>query len=98
MGAKGIFIYQSPMCMISGHTCKWMYNNNSILLLKMDAMSLVGGIWYMHKLIIASSTTLHISAKLHKLLPVHPTGHMLSLLCVHIFDVGKTNASIVISN
>ena len=49
----------------------------------------------MHKLIIANSTTLHISATLHKLLPVHPTGHM---LCVHIFDVGETNASIVISN
>ena len=49
----------------------------------------------MHKLIIASSTTLHISATLHKLLPVHPTGHMLR---VHIFDVGETNASIVISN
>ena len=49
----------------------------------------------MHKLIMASSTTLHISATLHKLLPVHPTGHM---LCVHIFDVGETNASIVISN
>ena len=31
----------------------------------------------MHKLIIASSTTLQISATLHKLLPVHPTGHML---------------------
>ena len=41
----------------------------------------------MHKLIIASSTTLQISATLHKLLPVHPTGHM------HIFDVGDTNAS-----
>ena len=49
----------------------------------------------MHKLIIASSATLHISATLRKLLPVHPTGHM---LFVHIFDVGETNASIVISN
>ena len=50
----------------------------------------------MHKLIIASSTTLQISATLHKLLPVHPTGHMLG---VHIFDVGETNASSqVISN
>ena len=39
----------------------------------------------MHKLIIGSSTTLQISATLHKLLPVHPTGHMLR---VHIFDVG----------
>ena len=48
LGAKGIFIYQSPMSMISGHTCKWMYNNSSILVMKMDAMSLVGGIWYMH--------------------------------------------------
>ena len=38
-----------------------------------------------HKLIIGSSTTL----TLHKLLPVHPTGHM---LCVHIFDVGESNA------
>ena len=44
----------------------------------------------MHKLIIASSTTLQISATLHKLLLVHPTGHMLR---VHIFDVGETNAS-----
>ena len=44
----------------------------------------------MHKLIIASSTTLQISATLHKLIPVHPTGHMLR---VHIFDVGETNAS-----
>ena len=44
----------------------------------------------MHKLIIASSTTLQISATLHKLLPVHPTGHMLR---VHICDVGETNAS-----
>ena len=42
---------------------------------------------YMHKLIIASSTTLQISAALHKLLPVHPTGHMLG---VQIFDVGET--------
>ena len=40
LGAKGIFIYHSPMSMISGHTCKWMYNNNSILFLKMGAMSL----------------------------------------------------------
>ena len=47
--------------------------------------------WYVHKLIIASSTTpLQISATLHKLIPVHPTGHMLR---VHIFDVGETNAS-----
>ena len=44
----------------------------------------------MNKLIIASSTTLQISATLHKLLPIHPTGHMLR---VHIFDVGETNAS-----
>ena len=44
----------------------------------------------MHKLIIASSTTLQISATLHKLLPVYPTGHM---LCVQIFDVGETSAS-----
>ena len=44
----------------------------------------------MHKLIIASSTTLQITATLHKLLPVHPTG---DILRVHIFDVGKTNAS-----
>ena len=35
------------------------------------------------------STTLQISATLHKLLPVHPTGHMLG---VQIFDVGETNA------
>ena len=41
----------------------------------------------MHKLIIASSTTLQISATLHKLLPVHPTGHMQG---VQIFDVGET--------
>ena len=41
----------------------------------------------MHKLIIASSTTLQILATLHKLLPVHPTGHM---LCGQIFDVGET--------
>ena len=52
----------------------------------------LGGIWYIHKLIIASSTTtLQISPTLHKLLPVHPTGLMLR---VHIFDVGQTNASI----
>ena len=37
----------------------------------------------MHKLSIASSTTLQISATLHKLLPVHPTGHMLR---VHIWE------------
>ena len=45
-----------------------------------------------HKLIIASSysTSLQISATLHKLLPIHPTGHMLR---VQIFDVGETNAS-----
>ena len=43
----------------------------------------------MHKLIIASSTTLQISATLHKLLPVHPTGHMLHVR-VHVFDVGCT--------
>ena len=42
----------------------------------------------MHKLIIASSTNLQISATLHKLLPVHPTGHMLG-------DVGETNASAI---
>ena len=49
LGAKGIFIYHSPMSMISGHTCKWMYNNNSILFLKIGTMSYVGGgIWYMH--------------------------------------------------
>ena len=47
-------------------------------------------IWYMHKLIIGSTTTPQISATLHKLLPVHPSGLM---LCVHIFDVGETNAS-----
>ena len=41
----------------------------------------------MHKLIIASSTTLQILATLHKLLPVHPTGHMLR---VQICDVGET--------
>ena len=41
----------------------------------------------MHKLIIGSSTTLQISATLHKL---HPTGHMLR---AHIFDVGETNGS-----
>ena len=46
----------------------------------------------MHKLIIASSTTLQISATLHKLLPVHPTGEVICL-GVHIFDVGETNAS-----
>ena len=45
---------------------------------------------YMYKLIIASSTTLRISATLHKLLPVHPTGHMLR---VHIYCGGETNAS-----
>ena len=44
----------------------------------------------MYKLIIASSTTIQISATLHKLLPVHPTGYM---LCVHIFDVGETTTS-----
>ena len=49
----------------------------------------------MHKLIIASSTTIQISATLHKLLPVHPTVHM---LCVHIFDVGETITQVVISN
>ena len=37
-----------------------------------------------------SSTTVYILATLHKLLPVHPTGHMLR---VHIFDVGETNGS-----
>ena len=36
---------------------------------------------------IASSTTLQISATLHKL---HPTGHT---LCVQIFYVGETHAS-----
>ena len=46
----------------------------------------------MHKLIIASSTTLQISATLHKLLPVHPTGHN-HVPRAHIFDVGETNAS-----
>ena len=30
----------------------------------------------LNKLFIASSTTLQISATLHKLLPVHPTGHI----------------------
>ena len=40
-----------------------------------------------HKLIVGSSTTLQILATLHKLLPVHPLGHMLG---VHIFDVGET--------
>ena len=78
----------SPMSMISCRTYmyKSMYNNNSILFLKMHGCNelIGGGIWYMHKLIIASSTTPQISATLHKLLPVHPTGHM---LCVHIFDV-----------
>ena len=44
----------------------------------------------MHKLIIGSSTTLQNTATLHKLLPVHLTGHMLR---VHICDVGETNAS-----
>ena len=44
----------------------------------------------MLKLIIGSSTTLQVSVTLHKLLPVHPTGHMLR---VHIFDVGETNAN-----
>ena len=72
-----------------------MYNNNSILFLKMvvrtcNELRRRNSIWYIHKLIIASSTTLQISAALHKLLPVHPTGHMLGL---HIFDVGETNAS-----
>ena len=47
----------------------------------------------MHKLIIGStcSTTLQNSATLHKLLPVHPTGQVtvISVLCVHIFDVGE---------
>ena len=37
----------------------------------------------MHNLIIASSTNLQISATLHKLLPVHLTGHMLG---VQIFE------------
>ena len=44
----------------------------------------------MHKLIIASSTTLQISATLQKLFPVHPTGHKLG---VHICDVEETNTS-----
>ena len=44
----------------------------------------------MHKLIIASSTTVQIHAALHKLLPVHPTGHMLR---VHICDMGETTIS-----
>ena len=44
----------------------------------------------MHKLITASSTSLQISATLHKLLPVHHIGHMLR---VHIFDLGETNTS-----
>ena len=79
LGAKGIYTaYHSPMSMIAGHTCKWMYNNNSILFLKMhgcNELLIGGGIWYMHKLIIASSTTLQISAKLHKLLPLTSTSH-----------------------
>ena len=50
-----------------------------------------GGIRYMRKLIVGSSTTLQISATLHKLLPVHPTGHMIR---VHIFYVGETKASL----
>ena len=38
----------------------------------------------MHKLIIASSTTLQISATLHKLLPVHPTGYAYATCaCMH---------------
>ena len=47
----------------------------------------------MHKLIIGStcSTTLQISATLHKLLQCIP--QFISVLCVHIFDVGETNAS-----
>ena len=32
-------VYHSPMSMIAGYTFKWMYNNNSILFLKMGAMS-----------------------------------------------------------
>ena len=76
LGTKGIFILQ-PNVHDSMQT--WIYNNNSILFLKMDAMSYVGGIWYMHKLIIASSTTLQNLATLHKLLPEHPTGHMLGV-------------------
>ena len=85
LGSKGIFILQ-PNVHDSMQT--WMYNCNSTLFLKMDAMSYIGGgIWYMHKLIIASSTTIQILATLHKLLPMHPTGHM---LCGQIFDVGET--------
>ena len=41
----------------------------------------------MHKLIIASTIALQILATLHKLLPVHPTGHM---LCEQNFDVEET--------
>ena len=47
-------------------------------------------IWY--STCIKISTTRQISATLHKLLPVHPTGHMLHVR-LHIFDVGETNAS-----
>ena len=60
---------------------------HSVLEDECNALRIGGGIWYMHKLIIASSTTLQISATL---LPVHPTGHMLR---VHIFDVGEPNTS-----
>ena len=63
-----------------------------ILFLKMHGCNefyIGGGIWYMHKLIIASSTTLQISAKLHKLLPLTSTSHRSYATC----DVGETNAS-----
>ena len=40
--------------------------------------------WYMHKLIIGSSTNFSNATQ------CAPTGHMLR---VHIFDVGETNAS-----
>ena len=39
---------------------------------------------------VICSTTLQKLATLHKLLPVHPSGHMLG---VQICDVGETNAS-----
>ena len=54
---------------------KWMYNDDSIFILLNDK---------------GYGTSTWFLPTLHKLLPVHPTGHMLS---VHIFDVGETTTS-----
>ena len=72
-GTKGISICMSSYVSHSVYTCKWMYNDNSIVFLKMGATKLRRRRSMLHTRIIicignTCSTTIQITATLHEVL------------------------------